>query len=97
MDFLQTVCLAYLQLLMNTYAKYQANQTETVGGVVWTRFCGQTECLTDRLIPVYPPPTSFAGILIDRMAFYAAFNSISVISRRQLTLLMLSWVSPVLG
>ena len=29
--------------------------------------------------------------------FYAAFNSISVISRRQLTLLMLSWVSPVLG
>ena len=31
------------------------------------------------------------------MVFYAAFNTISVISRRQLTLFMLSWVSPVLG
>ena len=31
------------------------------------------------------------------MVFYTAFNSISVISRRQLTLFMLSWVSPVLG
>ena len=31
------------------------------------------------------------------MVFYAFFNSISVISRRQLTLFMLSWVSPVLG
>ena len=31
------------------------------------------------------------------MVFYAAFNSISAISRRQLTLFMLSWVSPVLG
>ena len=31
------------------------------------------------------------------MLFYAAFNSISVISRRQLTLFMLSWVSPILG
>ena len=31
------------------------------------------------------------------MVFYAAFNSISVISRRQLTLFMSSWVSPVLG
>ena len=31
------------------------------------------------------------------MVFYAAFNSISVISRRQLTLFILSWVSPVLG
>ena len=29
------------------------------------------------------------------MVFYAAFNSISVISRRQLTLFMLSWVSPL--
>ena len=35
--------------------------------------------------------------LIDWMVFYAAFNSISVISWRQLTLFMLSWVSPVLG
>ena len=35
--------------------------------------------------------------LIDWMVFYAAFNSISVISRRQLALFMLSWVSPVLG
>ena len=31
------------------------------------------------------------------MVFYATFNSISIISRRQLTLFMLSWVSPVLG
>ena len=31
------------------------------------------------------------------MVFYAAFNSISVISLRQFTLFMLSWVSPVLG
>ena len=31
------------------------------------------------------------------MMFYSAFNSISVISPRQLTLFMLSWVSPVLG
>ena len=31
------------------------------------------------------------------MVFYAAFNSISVISRRQLTLFMPFWVSPVLG
>ena len=37
------------------------------------------------------------GWLINWMVFYAAFNSISVISRRQLTLFMLSWVSPVLG
>ena len=37
------------------------------------------------------------GWLIDWMVFYAAFNSISVISRRQFTLFMLSWVSPVLG
>ena len=39
---------------MNTSAKYQANWTETVGGVVRTRFCGQTDRpparLTDRLI-----------------------------------------------
>ena len=42
---------------MNTSAKYQANWTETVGGVVRTRFCGQTDRSTarptDRLIPVY--------------------------------------------
>ena len=31
------------------------------------------------------------------MVFYAAFNSTLVISWRQLTLFMLSWVSPVLG
>ena len=30
------------------------------------------------------------------MVFYDIFNSISVISRQQLTLFMLSWVSPVL-
>ena len=32
MQFLQNVCLAHLQLLMNTSAKYQANWTDTVGG-----------------------------------------------------------------
>ena len=31
------------------------------------------------------------------MLFYAAFNSISVVSQRQLKLIMLSWGSPVLG
>ena len=31
------------------------------------------------------------------MVFYAAFNSILVLSRRQLTLFMLSWVSAVPG
>ena len=35
--------------------------------------------------------------LIDWIVFYAAFNSISFMSRPQLTLFMLSWVSPVLG
>ena len=38
----------------------------------------------------------FQSIFIYWMVFYAAFNSISVISRRQLTLFVLSWVSPVL-
>ena len=36
MEFLQNVCLAHLQLQMDTSAKYQANWTETVGGVVRT-------------------------------------------------------------
>ena len=36
-------------------------------------------------------------ISIDWMVFYTAFNSISVILRRQFTLFMLSWVSPVLS
>ena len=40
---------------MNTSAKYQANWTETVGGVVRTRFCRQTDRLIDRLILVYNP------------------------------------------
>ena len=53
MEFLQNVCLAHLLLLMNTFAKYQANWTETVGGVVGSRFCRQTDHPTDRLIPVY--------------------------------------------
>ena len=35
--------------------------------------------------------------LIDWMVLYATFNSISVISRWQITLFMLYWVSPVLG
>ena len=42
-------------------------------------------------------PFFFLMRLIDWMVFYAAFNSISIKSRRQLTLFMLSWVSPVLG
>ena len=37
------------------------------------------------------------GWLIDWMVFYAAFNSISVISQWQLHYSCLSWVSPVLG
>ena len=63
MEFLQNVCLAHLQLQMNTSAKYQVNWTETVGGVVRTRFCGQTDRPTDRLILVYPTQTSSAGVL----------------------------------
>ena len=64
MEILQNVCLAHL---MKTSAKYQADWTETVGGVVQTRFCGQTDRSTDQLpdhrpIPVYPPQTSFAGV-----------------------------------
>ena len=55
MEFLQNVCLAHLQLLMNISAKYRANWTETVGGVVRTTFCRQTNRPPDRLIPVYPP------------------------------------------
>ena len=41
--------------------------------------------------------SNITGWLIDWMVFYAAFNSISVISPWQLTLFMLSWVTPVLG
>ena len=51
MEFLQNVCFAHLQLLMNTSAKYQAKWTETVGGVVRTRFCGQTNRQTDSSLP----------------------------------------------
>ena len=36
-------------------------------------------------------------LVLKNGLFYAAFNSISVISRQQLTIFMLSWVSPVLG
>ena len=48
MKLSQNLHLAYLQLLMNTSVKYQANWTETVGGVVRTRFCRQTDCPTAR-------------------------------------------------
>ena len=34
---------------MNTSAKYQGNWTETVGGVVRTRFCGQIDRQADCL------------------------------------------------
>ena len=56
MEFLQNLRLAHLQLLMNTSAKCQANQTETVGGVVRTRFCGQTDRQTDRQADSGIPP-----------------------------------------
>ena len=56
MGFSQNVCLAHLQLLMNTSAKYQANWTKTVGGVVRTRFCGQTDRPTDRQAHSSIPP-----------------------------------------
>ena len=46
---------------MNTSFKYQANWTKTVGGVVRTRLCGQTDCPTDRLIPVYPHKLRLRG------------------------------------
>ena len=63
MEFLQNVSLAHLQLLINTSAKYQANWTETVGGVVRTRFCGQTDrptdSLTDRQADSSILPTNF--------------------------------------
>ena len=59
MEFLQNACLAHLQLLMNTSAKYQANWTETVGGVVRTRFCGQTDRHADSSITPPPPPPNF--------------------------------------
>ena len=36
MEFSQNLRLAHLQLQMHTSAKYQANQTEIVGGVVQT-------------------------------------------------------------
>ena len=58
-EFLQNVCLAHLGLLMNTSAKYQANWTETVGGVVQTRFCGQTDHPTDRQADSSIPLTNF--------------------------------------
>ena len=45
---------------MNTSAKYQGNWTETVRGVVQTRFCGQTDRQTDRQADssITPPPPS---------------------------------------
>ena len=36
MEFSQNLLLAYLQLQMDTSAKYKANRTEIVGGVVRT-------------------------------------------------------------
>ena len=47
----------------------------------------------------FPSMFSIISGLIDRMVFYAAFNSISVISRQQLTLLMsfLGFTSTRLG
>ena len=36
MEFLQNLRLAHLQLQMDTSAKYKANRTEIVGGIVRT-------------------------------------------------------------
>ena len=36
MEFSQKLCLAQLQLQINTFAKYKANRTKIVGGVVRT-------------------------------------------------------------
>ena len=36
MEFSQKLCLAHLQLQIDTSAKYKANQTEIVGGDVQT-------------------------------------------------------------
>ena len=48
---------------MNISAKYQVNWTETVGGVVRTRFCRQTDRPTahptDRQADSSIPPTNF--------------------------------------
>ena len=42
---------------MNTSVKYQVNWTETVGRVVRTRFCGQTDRQTDcQADSSIPPP-----------------------------------------
>ena len=56
---------------MNTSAKYQANWTETVGGVVQTRFCGQTDRPTDRQADSSIPLTNFVcrGIIIHVVQF----------------------------
>ena len=63
MEFLQNVRLAHVQLQINTSAKYQVNWTETVGGVVRTRFCGKTDQPTDREADSnIPPETSFVGV-----------------------------------
>ena len=53
---------------MNTSAKYKANWTETVGGVVRTRFCGQTDSPTDRHADSSISPTNFVcgGITTDQ-------------------------------
>ena len=65
MEILQNVCLAHLQLLINTSAKYQANWTETVGGVVRTRFCRQTNRPTDGQADSSIPPSNFVSGGID--------------------------------
>ena len=36
MEFSQNLCLAHLQLQMETSAKYKVNRTEILGGVVQT-------------------------------------------------------------
>ena len=77
MEFLQTLRLAHLQLLMNTSAKYQANWTETVG-VFRTRFCGQTDRKADSSIP----PTNFVCGDIKKM--FVKHNAPAKISSHQI-------------
>ena len=58
---------------MNTSAKHQANRTESVEGVVRTRFCRQTDRLTNRQADSSIPPTNFVcgGIInvTEKMKF----------------------------
>ena len=55
---------------MNTSAKYQANWIETVGGVVRTRSCGQTDRQADSSI--FPLNFVCGGIIMVISAFFVS-------------------------